>query len=119
MRWPQQKHRQARPIPGTEAAHGLAGVTGGKKAAGAAVEAAMARIRRHTGLPIAVGFGIATPEDAGVVARVADAAVVGSAFVRIIAANLDGDGGPAPGIVGKVLDFAAELSAGVRGARVP
>ncbi len=95
----------------------VAGVTGGKTATEATVAAAVERIRGHTSLPVAVGFGITTPEGAGAVARLADAAVVGSAFVRIIADNLDGEGGPAPGLTGKVLDFAAELSAGIRGAR--
>jgi tryptophan synthase alpha chain len=95
----------------------VAGVTGGKTATEATVAAAVERIRGHTSLPVAVGFGITTPEGAGAVARLADAAVVGSAFVRIIADNLDGDGGPAPGLAGKVLDFAAEMSAGIRGAR--
>ncbi len=95
----------------------VAGVTGVKTATEATIAAAVERIRGHTGLPVAVGFGITTPEGAGAVARVADAAVVGSAFVRIIADNLDGDGAPVPGLAGKVLDFAAELSAGIRGAR--
>ena len=95
----------------------VAGVTGGKTATEATVAAAVERIRGHTSLPVAVGFGITTPEGAGAVARLADAAVVGSAFVRIIADNLDADGAPTPGLAGKVLDFAAELSAGIRGAR--
>ncbi len=95
----------------------VTGVTGGKTASADTIGAAIGRIRRHTKLPIAVGFGITTAEGAGEVARLADAAVVGSAFVRIIADNLDDDGLPAPALVAKVLDFAAELSAGVRAAR--
>ena len=49
------------------------------------VESAVARLKRHTELPVAVGFGIKTPEQAAEVARVADAAVVGSALVETAA----------------------------------
>jgi len=73
-------------------------------------------LRRHTALPLAVGFGIKTPEDAAGFARFADAAVVGSALVEVIAANLDDKGRARPALVAKALDFVRRLSAGVRGA---
>jgi len=95
----------------------VAGVTGALSAEQSSVAAAVARIKASTDLPIAVGFGIKTPEAAAGVARVADAAVVGSAIVDKIAANLHADGKPLPGLVEKTLAFVRELAAGVRGAR--
>jgi tryptophan synthase alpha chain len=67
-------------------------------------------------LPVAVGFGIRTPDQAGTVARVADAVVVGSALVDRIAANLDAKGRAKPGLVEDVLGFVSGLAAGVRSA---
>ena len=72
-------------------------------------------MKRHTDLPIAVGFGIRTPEQAAEVAAVADAAVVGSALVEQLKANLDGDGRATPGLVAKVLGSVSTLAKGVRG----
>jgi tryptophan synthase alpha chain len=95
----------------------VAGITGAASASDAAVAEAVARLKRHTDLPVAVGFGIKTPEQAAAVARVADAAVVGSAIVSRLAANLGDDGVPRPGLVADVLGFVRELAAGVRGAR--
>jgi tryptophan synthase alpha chain len=77
------------------------------------------RIRRHTALPVAVGFGIKTPEQAAEVARVADAAVVGTALVRRVAASLDEHNRPKPGLVEAVLADVTALARGVRGARQP
>jgi len=74
-------------------------------------------MRTQTDLPLAVGFGIRTPEQAAEVAAFADAAVVGSAIVDIIADGLDGDGQPKAGLSVKVLDFVQSLAAGVRSAR--
>ena len=91
------------------------GVTGTTSATGDAVKAAVERLRRHTDLPIGVGFGIKTPENAREVATVADAAVVGSAIVDRIAGGLDGNGKPKAGLVDGVLDYVRELAAGVRG----
>lgn len=65
----------------------IAGVTGTKSFAQADVQAAVARIGKATHLPIAVGFGIKTPAQAGAIARIADAAVVGSAIVSVIGEN--------------------------------
>ncbi len=99
----------------------VAGITGTKSASPAAIAAGVARIRAAGDLPVAVGFGIRTPEQAGEVASVADAAVVGSAIVARIADALDdrGDdrGRPAPTLVEDVLGFVRELAAAVRGAR--
>ena len=92
----------------------IAGITGTKSPTLNSIEAAVARVRRHTELPIAVGFGIRTPKMAGDIAHVADAAVVGSALVEQIAANLDDDGAAKPALVAAVLDFASKLAAGVR-----
>lgn len=94
----------------------VTGITGTKSANTRTIHAAVERLKRHTDLPVAVGFGIKTPEQAGAVAEVADAAVVGSAIVQTIADNLDADGRALPGLVEKVLNFTRELSSGVRNA---
>jgi tryptophan synthase alpha chain len=95
----------------------ITGITGTASAPEAAVADAVARLRRHTPLPVAVGFGISTPERAAAVARVADAAVVGSAIVSRIAAGLDGEGRAKPGLVDEVLAFVRQLADAVRTAR--
>ena len=91
------------------------GITGTKSATKDAVQTAVERLRRHTDLPIGVGFGIKTPEGARAVASVANAAVVGSAIVDRIAGGLDGNGRPKPDLAAGVLDYVRELAAGVRG----
>ncbi len=96
----------------------ITGITGARGAAAETTGAAVARIKAHTDLPIAVGFGIRTPEDAAAVARVADAAVVGTALVDKLAAGLDEQGAPRPGLVEDVLAMVGDLADGVRGARV-
>jgi tryptophan synthase alpha chain len=92
----------------------VAGVTGVKSADAADVAPAVERLRKASGLPVAVGFGIRTPEQAAAVARVADAAVVGSALVDEIesAAQLNEN------VTDKVLLKASELAKAVRSARV-
>jgi tryptophan synthase alpha chain len=95
----------------------VAGITGAGSATEDAISGAVERLRRHTDLPVAVGFGITTPAAAAAVARLADAAVVGSAIVNRIAANLDENGVPAPGLVDDVLAFVRTLADGVRAAR--
>jgi tryptophan synthase alpha chain len=77
------------------------------------VKKAVERLKRHTDLPVAVGFGIKTPEQAAAVARVADAAVVGSALVSRIA-DCAANNGAAEAVLGLV----RQLAAGVRGARL-
>ncbi len=93
----------------------IMGITGTQKAPEAAVEKAVERLRSHTDLPVAVGFGIKSPAMAGAIARNADAAVVGSAIVERIVDSLDDTGKATPGLVQSVLDFVGELAAGVRG----
>ncbi|HEX9789528.1 MAG TPA: tryptophan synthase subunit alpha [Kiloniellales bacterium] len=93
------------------------GITGTRSATGEAVRQAVSRLKRHTDLPIAVGFGIKTPAQAAEVAAVADAAVVGSALVERIRANLDARGRAKPGLVEDVLGLVGELAQAVRGAR--
>jgi tryptophan synthase alpha chain len=95
----------------------ITGITGTKSAAIEAVTAALERLRRHTELPIAVGFGIKTPDQAADVARIADAVVVGSALVKEIAAGLDDRGAARSGLVDEVLAFTRRLAQGVRRAR--
>lgn len=91
----------------------VAGVTGVKEADADAVAPAVARVRAASGLPVAVGFGIRSPERAAAVARVADAAVVGSVLVDEIAAGLDAN----EDVVPKVLAKARSLAQAVRDAR--
>ena len=95
----------------------IAGITGTASADAASINEAVARIRRFTTLPVAVGFGIRTAQQAAEVARIADAVVVGSAIVQRIAEGLDARGGGSPELARSVLEFVAELSSGVRGAR--
>jgi tryptophan synthase alpha chain len=95
----------------------ITGITGTASATAADIHAAVARLKRHTRLPVAVGFGIKTPEQAAAVAEVADAAVVGSAIVQQIAENLDADGRATPRLVDTVLSFTRALADGVRAAR--
>jgi tryptophan synthase alpha chain len=89
----------------------ILGITGTRSAADAEVKTAVERLKRHTDLPVAVGFGIKTPEQAAAVARVADAAVVGSALVSRVADRV------ANGAADEVLGLVRQLAAGVRGAR--
>jgi|TARA_R110000751_G_scaffold83086_3_gene166949 tryptophan synthase alpha chain len=95
----------------------VAGVTGAGSATNDQVIEAMARLRRHTDLPIAVGFGIKTPSQAAEVARVADAAVVGSAIVSKIAESLDENGKATDNTALVVTGLVRELADGVRNAR--
>ena len=95
----------------------IAGITGTKSAASDTIAAALQRFRRHTDLPVAVGFGIKTPEQAAEIARVADAAVVGSALVSRVASMLDEKDRARPGLVEAVLTDVAALAKGVHGAR--
>jgi tryptophan synthase alpha chain len=95
----------------------IAGITGTRSADSANVAAAVARLRRFTELPVAVGFGIRTPEQAAEVARAADAAAVGSSLVQRLALNLNPDDTAKPGLIDAVLTDVRALAAGVREAR--
>ena len=92
----------------------ILGITGTKSADDSAVQEAVDRLRTGTDLPIAVGFGIKTPEQAKNISAIADAAVVGSAIVDKIRENLDDDGNAKAGLKKAVLDYVSELAAGVR-----
>jgi len=92
----------------------ITGITGTRSAEAGELEAAVGRLRRHTDLPIAVGFGIKTPAQAASVAGIADAAVVGSALVSHIAQGLDAAGKVKGTLVDDVLGFVGELADGIR-----
>ena len=93
----------------------ILGITGTASVPEEATRNAVDYLKSHTDLPVAVGFGIKTPEMAATIARTADAAVVGSAIVESIVAGLDDEGRAQPGMVGNVLEFVSALAAGVRG----
>jgi tryptophan synthase alpha chain len=95
----------------------ITGVTGGQSIGVNAALAKVQQIRRHTALPVAVGFGIKTPADAAAIAKVADAAVVGSAVVNSVAEFIDSDGSLRPGCAAHVLTFVETLARAVRDAR--
>ncbi|MFZ5959679.1 tryptophan synthase subunit alpha [Pseudomonas sp. QL9] len=90
----------------------VAGVTGAGAATLDHVEEAVARLRRHTDLPVSIGFGIRTPEHAASIARLADGVVVGSALVDKIA-NAESSAAAVQGVLG----LCRELAEGVRNAR--
>ena len=92
----------------------VAGVTGAKSAEASAIAPAVARARTASGLPVAVGFGIRTPAQAAAVARIADAAVVGSALVDVIESENAADRDP----TAAVLAAAADLARAVHEARL-
>ena len=94
----------------------ILGVTGSASTPEDATRKAVMRLKSHTDLPVAVGFGIKTPEMAATIAKSADAAVVGSAIVDRVLEGLDADGKPGPDTARNVLSFVSELAAGVRGA---
>jgi tryptophan synthase alpha chain len=95
----------------------ITGITGVGAPVVELVGRAVSRIKRHTELPVAVGFGIREPGQAAEVARVADAAVVGSALVDQIARSLDREGRPQPGLVEDLLAKVRALAEGMRSAR--
>jgi tryptophan synthase alpha chain len=95
----------------------ITGITGAAAADSSAVGEAVARIKRHTSLPVCVGFGIRTPESARAIAERASGAVVGTALVDALRASLDGEGHATAKTVGAVADLVASLAQGVRGAK--
>ncbi len=94
----------------------VTGITGGATPDYASVAASVGRIKRHTDLPVAVGFGVKSPESAAAVAAHADAVVVGTALIDVLARSLDG-GHATPTTVDAVRGFVESLAAGVRSAR--
>lgn len=95
----------------------ITGITGSASADTAQVAEAVARIKRHTGLPVCVGFGIRTPEAARGIAQAANGAVVGSALIDVLRASLDSEGRATAKTVPAVADLASALAQGVRGAK--
>ena len=96
----------------------IAGVTGTRTASGAELEASLPALRRATALPLAVGFGIRTPEHAATAVQHADAVVVASALIQTLASTLDEDGRASALTVPTVLAEVRALADAVRSARV-
>ena len=95
----------------------ITGITGSAAAESSAVGEAVARIKRHTDLPVCVGFGIRTPEAARAIAERANGAVVGTALVDALRGSLDADGRATVKTVDAVADLAVSLAQGVHSAR--
>jgi tryptophan synthase alpha chain len=89
----------------------VAGITGKQQAVQASIEEAVARLKAATDLPVAVGFGVRTPEQAANIARVADGVVVGSALVELVAEHGTNAAGP-------LRDYVASLKAAILTARI-
>ncbi len=95
----------------------ITGITGAAAPDAGKVAAAVARIKRHTKLPVCVGFGVRTAEQAGAIAENADGVVVGSALVDAVRKSLGADGKPTAATVTSVAGLVNELAQGVRAAR--
>jgi len=95
----------------------ITGITGSAAADTSQVSEAVARIKRHTQLPVCVGFGIRTPDAARGIAQAANGAVVGSALIDALRATLDSEGRATAKTVPAVADLASALAQGVRGAK--
>ena len=96
----------------------ITGITGTRSASYDDLKLAIPKVRHATTMPIAIGFGVRSPEQAAEAVRVADAAVVASALIETLAASLDADRRAGPDSVRRVLDQVRALAEGVRGARV-
>jgi len=95
----------------------ITGITGAAMPDPAKVKEAVARIKRHTDLPVAVGFGVRTAEHARAIAEGADGVVVGSALVEAVRTSLDEAGKATAATVKAVADLVAQLARGVRSVR--
>ncbi len=95
----------------------ITGITGAAAPEPSRVKEAVARIKRHTKLPVAVGFGVRTAEHARAIAEGADGVAVGTALVEAVRMSLDQHGKATPRTVAAVADLVAQLAAGVRGAK--
>jgi tryptophan synthase alpha chain len=95
----------------------IAGITGTAAPDATKVGRAVARIKAHTPLPVAVGFGVRTPEQAAAIGAEADAVVVGSALVQAVERSLDAEGRATAGTVGAVTALVSSLAGGVRRAK--
>ena len=96
----------------------ITGITGAAAPDAGKVAAAVARIKRHTKLPVCVGFGVRTAAHARAIAEGADGVVVGSALVEALRQSLEPDGKPTSKSVAAVTDLTRALAEGVRGPRV-
>ena len=94
----------------------ITGITGAAAPEAAQVAAAVGRLKQHTNLPVAVGFGVKDAASAAAIAAIADAVVVGSALVEAVRTSLDVNGKAAPKTVTGVADLVCALAAGVRSA---
>jgi tryptophan synthase alpha chain len=94
----------------------ITGITGMAAPDTGKVSAAVTRIKRHTALPVAVGFGVRTAAQARAIAEVADGVVVGSALVDALKKSLDGDMKATKSSITAVTDLVTGLAQGVRGA---
>ena len=90
------------------------GITGTQSIATQNVKNAVKELKKHTGLPIAVGFGIKTRQDVAEVTSFSDAAIVGSAIVNVIEQSLDANGKGSDKTIADVLALVRDLAAGVR-----
>jgi tryptophan synthase alpha chain len=97
----------------------ITGITGSAAPDAGKVAAAVARIKRHTALPVCVGFGVRNAEQTQALAQGADGVVVGSALVEAVRKSLGPDGKATTSTVTAVGDLVRALAAGVRAARVP
>jgi tryptophan synthase alpha chain len=97
----------------------ITGITGAATPDTSKVASAVQRIKRHTGLPVAVGFGVKTAANAAAIAADADAVVVGTALVDALKASLDGQGRATPKSVASVTALVAAIADGLRGAERP
>ena len=95
----------------------ITGITGSAAADSANVSQAVSRIKRHTRLPVCVGFGIRTPDAARTIAGVADGVAVGTALVDAVRNSLDSDNRATSKTVAAVADIVASLAEGVRGGK--
>ena len=95
----------------------ITGITGSATPNSTRVSDAVARIKRHTRLPVAVGFGVKTAQNAREIAQGADAVVVGSALIDRLRDSLDSEGRATVGSVGSVTSLVSELADGVRSVR--
>ncbi len=96
----------------------IAGITGAAAPDVSKVRAAVSRIKRHTKLPVAVGFGVRTAKQVRELAGGAEAVVVGSALVNAVAQSLDKKGKATAKTVKAVTNLVAELASGVRGSKL-
>ena len=94
------------------------GITGTQSIAIQNVQNAVERLKKHTKLPIAVGFGIKTRQDVAEVTSFSDAAVVGSAVVSVIERSLDANGEGSHKTIADVLALVRDLAAGVRDKKI-